>query len=58
MVTAFILPACYQLDWLVYVLEVDLEGEKDPSLLSANVWQMFFSRNGDYLNTCSLAYPE
>ena len=49
MVKAFILPACYQLDWLDYVLEVDLEGEKDSSLLSANVWQMFFSRNGGLL---------
>jgi len=26
MVKAFILPACYQLDWLDYVLEVNLEG--------------------------------
>jgi len=49
MVKAFILPACYQLDWLDYVLEVDLEGEKDSSLISAHVWQMFFSRNGGLL---------
>jgi len=35
--------------WLDYGLEVDLEGKKDSSLLSANVWQMFFSRNGGFL---------
>jgi hypothetical protein len=49
MVKAIIMLSFCQPDWPDYVLEVDLEGEKDTSQLSASLWQIFFSRNGGLL---------